>query len=64
MKHCSSGGIVVTPNPTPTPAVTEPVQTEVPAAILSQIFLIHWAKDNILELVARKMVGYPDSTHH
>lgn len=60
----SSGGIVVTPNPTPTPAVTEPVQTEVPAANpFTDLPDTHWAKDNILELVARKIIeGYPDGT--
>ncbi len=58
------GGTASTPRPTPTPAVTEPVTTEVPAANpFTDLADTHWGKDNILQLVAMKVIeGYPDGT--
>jgi len=60
----TGGGSAATPNPTPTPAVTEPVVTNVPGANpFSDLPDTHWAKDNILELVAKKIIaGYTDGT--
>ena len=53
-----------TPLPTSTPVATEPVPTSVPAANpFKDLEDTHWAKDNILELVDKKVLtGYPDGT--
>lgn len=65
----SSGGSPVvtptnTPLPTSTPVATEPIPTSMPAANpFKDLEDTHWAKDNMLELVDKKVLtGYPDGT--
>lgn len=63
----STGGSSVdtpTPTPTSTPVATEPAPTDMPGSNpFVDLVENHWAKDNIINLVERKVLtGYPDGT--